>query len=126
MIPQIKHRAKAKGSGQWVYGFYARKMFDGSTKILDHAIIPFDGQSTYVPVEIDPATLGVFIKMLKDKEVYTGDILDKQPLYNGHKTKMLAKFNKNTMQFSGCFGEKIIGNMFDNPELIDECTKINL
>ena len=126
MIPQIKHRAKAKENGQWVYGFYARKMFDGSTKILDHAIIPFDGKSTYVPVEIDPATLGVFIKMLRGKEVYTGDITDKNPVYKGQKTKTIASFHNNRLQFSGCFGEEVVGNIFDNPEMIDECTKINL
>ena len=132
---EILFRGKRLDNGEWVYGFY-------SMQNLNHGFVPviiqFDGGST-MPAAVIPETVGQYIE-LKDKngiKIFEGDILHCISRFD--RANMVVLFEEGEFRlvlcekylsyemgggFShvGCFEKKVIGNIYDNPELLEEKT----
>jgi len=133
---EIKFRGKELGTGQWVYGNLV-KLADGQVYIIPQNIIG-DSIPQY---SVDPKTVGQYTG-LQDRngnDIYEGDISEGEHaiyliLWDEQKAQFRAKVIKTkSVLIKHCsfplwqyvendekcrFG--IIGNRFDNPELLGE------
>lgn len=143
----IKFRGKDIETGKWVYGFYLRledtfrkpiegkeritnRIYTGSADSCVDQTTGYDFSGDWY--EVDPDTVGQFTGFLDfhRKEIYEGDII--QRYYNIGDGK-IYKFEGVVVFEDGTFGVKqgdsilhlhsvkgwsIIGNIFDNPELL--------
>ncbi len=126
---EIKFRGKRLDNGEWVYGYYVYYGFIDNQK---HYIVP-DYASALYAFEVDPSTVGQFtgLKDKNGKEIYEGDIIT---AYN-ERIKGPVIFDRRGLafgipngpneiyQFSMNFLEskdiEIIGNIYENPELLE-------
>lgn len=104
----IKFRGKAYSSGGWVYGYY---FYD--TLLKSHWIGCDDDLS-----EVDPETVGQFTGLLdkNGKEIFEGDVL-KGGIYKSYIVKWDNEENGFNVNYHALKYE-VIGNIFDNPELL--------
>lgn len=138
---EIKFRGKSIETGEWVYGYYVYTHDR-------HRIIYEDYEGFYCEEEVDPETVGQYINLKDKagREIYEGDILNlKTRKHNGSffdleietiykqsviewwqshsnigyrlrdakgKTMMIKPSSLNTME------AEVIGNIYDNPELL--------
>ena len=126
----LKFRGYNKKRGIWLYGNY----------ILNrgaHFIAPkeFADGKTWEDYEVEPKTIGQFTGLTdkNDKEIYEGDIIQSeseefvyQVVFNETRFASFGLKREQDM-FLHYFGEaleaedcKVIGNVFDNPELLKE------
>ena len=135
MPREIKFRGKRIDNGEWVYGYYVKD--DEGSGGVRHII-----QAPDRYYEVNPETVGQYTG-LEDKsstEIYEGDIVKWGHLggwYSENPVRVaIVKINPD-IQFDcinlhsvfeyGCFAYKdtqnaleIIGNIHDNPELVNE------
>ena len=129
----IKFRGYSPVTKGWVYGHLIPQSKYG--QIIDH-IAPFvkNGSIEGVPVEAD--TIGQFTGMVdkNGKPVYEGDIVryrttDERHTKNPRYTNLVINYNESSARFQA--GDiyhqylnstklEIIGNVHDNPELLEE------
>ena len=140
---EILFRAKTDGiHSRWVYGFYVREVFsDGVDHILTNGI--YDGprdDSIGESYCVLPETIGQYSGMRDNtgNRIFEGDILEERirgrslkdgtPAYRTRKYIVCCGDWSFYLEAIGAFGNpsrcvsrcKIIGNIHDNPELLDK------
>lgn len=122
-------RGKRLDNGEWVEGFYISDLA-GKAYICKKvtAMYTFDGARCYGPfIEVDPDTLGreTGLTDKKGKKVFEGDIVRAN---NGHvgyikfqhgQFGIRCKCHPNSFNAFYSDNEIVIGNVVDNPELLE-------
>lgn len=126
----ILFRGKIKGSGEWVEGNLAtvKWWLDGSpiTVIIptDAYLDPRSGQGTIRYIEVIPESVGQYIG-LKDadgRKIFEGDILESPVIhFNSKLTRRIIVTDIRECKFMSLYVNeyRIVGNVHDNPELLE-------
>ena len=133
---EILFRGKRKDNDKWAYGFYA--LF-ASNKGLKHGIHTGAENGCVIPYEVDPETVGQFTGLTdkNGKKIFEGDIVKGDlGLGYGDNENHIAYIEYQEDGMSFClveileedFGKcaeisddlEVIGNIHDNPELLEE------
>lgn len=131
---EILFRGKRVDNGEWVYGYYT---LYGQSKGLHPAIITGTEEGCVIPAFIDPETRGEYTG-LTDKngvKIFEGDILKMSSVYYGSLIFRKVEISKgntyvsnynfsqnlyDTFMSSTRWDVEVIGNIYDNPELLKE------
>lgn len=118
---EIKFRAWDYESERWVYGYYT-KLVEGIRKY--DAIVSEDGGSLVRYYIDDIKTLGQYtgLKDLNGKEIYGGDIvraIEKSGVWLSEVRYVVDCFCAGLHTISSYKDIKVIGNIYENPELLE-------
>ena len=134
---EVFYRAKEKDTGKWVYGIYSPYLWKCSNDTenierlnVSHMIIVSDNKEVDgLWTEIDDKTLGEYIgyKDSYNQKIFEGDIVDFTFTNGAVKDRCLIRYKNNWNEFvlkfqniyKDFYGIKVIGNIFENPELIE-------
>ena len=120
---EILFKAKRKDNGEWIEGYY-QKRYDllGNE---EHLIFHADSYNVWEYAEIDPETVCQFTGLCdkNGKKIWENDILR---FTQQDETKIgVIKYNAPIFTYFGLmrwslYKDEVIGNIFDNPELLQE------
>lgn len=133
MNREILFKAKRKDGGKWVDGYYEKRFdVDGSEQ---HFIFWSKSYTVFEYAEIDPSTLCQYTGLTdkNGKKIWENDICEM--VYNGVVYVYVVVWDKTELDFKGTNGKEnygrnfeylgcceeieVIGNIFDNPELME-------
>jgi uncharacterized phage protein (TIGR01671 family) len=129
MSREIKFRGKRIDNGEWAYGYYAvhKLMMTGE---VDYFIIVNEQR----PQSTEPETIGQYtgLKDKNGKEIYEGDIVNRifpssgtiemrVVIYHkdGYRLQETGKFKGLSLLCSAIEDIEIIGNIYENNELLE-------
>lgn len=123
MKRKIVFRGKSKRNGEWLFGDLVRS-FD-----MKRSAILVNDKTTYDECEVDTETVGQFTGLLdkNGKEIYEGDIIRVNPTDSGIRyvkwddrhAQFVSQMLHNEQYYLISHNDsQVIGNMFDNPELL--------
>ena len=120
---EILFKAKRKDNGKWIEGYY-QKRYDllGNE---EHLIFHADSYNVWEYAEIDPETVCQFTGLCdkNGKKIWENDILR---FTQQDETKIgVIKYNAPIFTYFGLmrwslYKDEVIGNIFDNPDLLQE------
>lgn len=146
---EIKFRGKRLNNGEWAYGaFVPDELEQTHGKMVTWGFIrryrPNQTVESVEMIEVDRNTVGQYTG-LKDKngtEIYEGDIVELTNTYKGMNTKSIVEIDFIDFTFAGKWAEEyspsgymynplgsynfpivtieVIGNIYENPELLKE------
>jgi uncharacterized phage protein (TIGR01671 family) len=127
---EILFRGKRVDNGEWVQGYPCRYGWIGKEK--DY-IIPDYASVLYI-AEIDPETIGQYTGLTDKyyKKIFEGDIVifdyidyeDERGVvqWDSDIAKFIITFSTFTIDFDNVYGREleIVGNVYDNPEVMEK------
>lgn len=137
----FKFRGKRIDNGEWIYGSLVIEAYPDFCNYFIRTKDEEDWTSRYKDVLVDKNTLGQFTGLYdkNNKEIYEGDIIigDIPELISSQNLIGIVEYegsafiiefpNRASWQiqkvgFCSFINYKVIGNMYDNPELLEEQT----
>lgn len=144
---EYKFRGKRVDNGEWVYGCLC--YIDNEPVIVEGSMKWVDGSELYCNTFhfVIPETIGQYtgLKDKNGKEIYKGDIVELVNTYKGMNTKSIVEIDFIDFTFAGKWAEEyspsgyvynpldsynfptvtieVIGNIYENPELLGEHRK---
>lgn len=123
----MKFRGKRRDNNEWVYGYVCNCDIIPIDKYIESNFGWLEEQKCY---SCKKETIGQFtgIKDKNEKEIYEGDIIKAKTYYYGKEKEIVYKVDFNIKHnslgtigyyFQG-FSYEVIGNIYDNPELINK------
>lgn len=144
MNREIISRGKRLDNGQWLYGDLMHDNQGG------YYIYPLDAENLYVENKVDPDTVGEFLgkKDKHGKKIFEGDIVRRRDSAFGYVDTGVVKYdchlgafvleyesygrtyqstfkdgfsdNDGKCTIEGTYSYELIGNIYDNPELLNK------
>lgn len=121
MSREIIFRGKRVDNGEWCYGDLIHNGFDGTSRTLQTGIA---AHGCY-PIEVIPETVGQFTGRtdVNGVKIWEGDLIlhgESKRIIEYRSTNFCATrpSGKESILLSFSTNPKVIGNRFDNPELI--------
>lgn len=144
----IKFRGKRIDNGEWVYGYYCltthyagnrtrKPVIISESELCNHCLWePNNYDSPVEAYDVAPSTVCQYtgLKDKDGKEIYEGDILycisrfdnaNMVVIFEDGEFRMVLCEKYKTYETGGgfyairCFEKEVIGNIYDNPELLD-------
>ena len=148
MNREILFKAKRVDNGEWVYGWLIKCEY-GMCISADDALCHVDGcEWNFIDVEVDPSTVCQYTGLTDQNgvKIFDGDIAKIHYFFENYDPDTLGDFNdeanvigKLSITYMGVYFEsanaegylcdyleepeeelEVIGNIFDNPELLEE------
>lgn len=134
-ITRMIHRGRRLITNEWVYGHLLtrkERCYIVTSDALDFMSVS-GGNGTVKLIEVDPKSVGVYTLKndCRDIKIFTGDILETRadsPLFSSQ-FRILVLFDERNGMFYGDGANyvymeyyqfcRIVGNIYDNPELLD-------
>ena len=130
---EILFRGKRTINGDWVYGYFVR---GNERKSLRDSIFVYDSETqSFNDYEINQSTLGQYTGLTdkNGKKIFEGDIVKTDKFSEPNKQYIIKydlqfgafigqdRYNVYFVTFDGDSGDfEIIGNIHDNPELLEK------
>lgn len=127
MNREIKFRGKSVDNGEWVYGdlMYNAHCNERASILYVPRVIDFPGQICNVPIIKDTICQFTGLHDNDGKDIYEGDIVSilywkGVVVYNNEYASFNVRCVRSNIDIKNLFvyGGKIIGNIHDNPELL--------
>ncbi len=127
---EIKFRGKRIDNGEWVYGY----LFEDITParhicyIIEGGFVPALSMPSSNFKEVKPETVGQYIgKIRTEQEVYINDLIQHGETiriveYRNGNTCLIRQNKQDTILLSFSENPKKVGNIFDNPELLQDAS----
>ena len=122
---EILFRGKSTDNGEWVEGTY----FPPANTLISYKLELIDGVVTFMDFCVIPETVGQFTGLTdkNGKKIFEGDIVQAHFRTNHSKQIFRVTFDDGMFIFNngyvklpvrGIYGIKVIGNIHDDPELL--------